>query len=125
MNAVRRPRFRSALGLAAGLMLAAAVAGCATTGAGAEGETVLIVENNLLPPTSLTVRAIPDSGTRLLVGLVDPGETARLRFRAGMSGQYRFVAEAGGGQSVVSNPISVVRGDTLRWDIRSNIVTPE
>jgi heme/copper-type cytochrome/quinol oxidase subunit 2 len=112
-----------------GLLLLLAVTGlgaCASggMGAGGAGNTVLRVENNLIPATSLSIYAVPEVGTRTLVGVVDPSSTATLRFNASAAGgQYRFVAETTAGNEIASNPITVSSGATIRWDLTANIAT--
>ena len=85
---------------------------------------MLRVENNLIPPTSLSVYAVPEVGSRSLVGAVEPGATATLRFNpmAG-TGQFRFVAETTAGNEIASNPVTISPGATVRWDVSANIAT--
>lgn len=105
------------------MLLVAATAACASTADGGERSTVVVVENDLVPSYALTIYAIPDAGSRRLVGHVDPRETATLRFNPFGTGQYRFVAETTAGDEIVSNPITFSPGATLRWDLNANIVT--
>ncbi len=93
---------------------------------GAEApDTTLVVENSLIPSVSLTVYAMPASrpGSRSLVGSVNPGATTTLRFNPIDGGQYQFIAEIPLGNDIVSNPVSFSPGETIRWDLRSNILT--
>lgn len=101
----------------------AAAGGCATTGEAGEGSTVVIVQNDMVPSYALSIYAVPEVGSRRLVGHVDPRETATLRFNPLGSGQYRFVAETTAGSEIVSNPISFSPGATIRWDLNANIAT--
>jgi hypothetical protein len=103
--------------------LGACASGGATSGGG-QGGTALEVRNNLIPPTSVSVYADPEIGSRRLVGVVQPGATRVLRFDpTAASGQYNFVAETTSGQELVSNPITFSSGASLRWDLSSNLVT--
>lgn len=116
----RRSRIWTALGA---LMLVASIGACASTGEGAEGETTLIVENDLIASSALTVYAVPEVGSRSLIGTVAAGETKTLRFTPfGAGTQYQFMAETTAGGDLVSHPISFSPGATLRWNIDANIV---
>lgn len=104
------------------MLLVTATAACASTAEGGEGSTVVVVQNDLMPSYALSIYAVPDVGSRRLVGHVDPRETATLRFNPFGTGQYRFVAETTAGNEIVSNPISFSPGATLRWDLNANII---
>ena len=109
---------------AVALLLAAGVGGCASAGTGSGGDTAIVVENNLVPSSAMSVYALPDQGGRRLIGSVSPGETRTLRFDVfGVGGQYRFVARTTGGSDLVSNPVTIEAGDTVRWSLASNIAT--
>lgn len=108
----------------------AGLGACAPGAAGAGGgNTTVRVENNLIPPTSLTVSAVPSGGTRRVLGSVSPNATATLRFNAVRAAdQYRLVAQAASGAEIVSNPVTFSPGATVQWDLRSNVakvVTPD
>lgn len=108
------------------IFLGMALGACASggMGVGGEGSTALEVRNNLIPPTSLSIYAVPDIGSRRLIGVVQPGATRTLRFDpAGGSGQFRFMAETTEGRDIVSNPISFSTGVTITWDVNANLAT--
>lgn len=107
------------------LVLPLLVAACASTRENAPGSEVSVrVENDLIPPTTLSVYAIPESGSRQLLGVVRPSQTQTLTFRPSFPGQFQFVAETTGGQEIVSNTISLGQGDGAVWSINSNIIVP-
>ena len=109
--------------IALAALFGAGLSACASMGGGgAEGNTTLVVENTLAPSTSLTIYALPEVGSRSMVGLVDPQETARLTFNSMSAGTYRFMARTTSGQELVSHPITVSPGQTIEWDVRANIV---
>ena len=114
-------------GVMRGLMLvlvAVGVAACASTSAGGEGSTTLVVNNDLIPPSVLTIYAVPETGIRTRVGTVASSETVSLNFNPSGAGlQYRFLAETVGGNDIVSNPVTFSRGATIRWDLSANIAT--
>lgn len=116
-------RFAALLALLLSTALASA---CATAGQGeasAEGGAMIRVQNNLIPPTSLTVYAVGETGTRRLLGSVSPNSTQTLRFEPGAGGQYRILARTTSGQEILSNPVSVRSGEGIRWDVQANIAT--
>ena len=112
--------------LMAGVAAAFALSGCASTGGGAGGAGSVGVEvnNDLQPPTAITVHAQQtDGGARRLVGNVSPGSMRRLSFNPSAGGQYVLIARTTGGREIVSNPITLSAGDSVRWNLSSNLVT--
>lgn len=121
MNARERYRIGGAL-LTIFALLGLGSCAAAGTAGGGEGDTVVVVENNLIPATSLSVYAVPDAGVRRLVGIVNPSATATLRFNpTATAGQYRLLAETTAGAELVSNPITFSPGATIEWDVSANI----
>ena len=111
---------RSLLAIALGLVLAACAAG--GSGPATQGSTALEVQNNLIPPIALSIYAVPEFGSRRLIGQVQPGATRVIRFDPSSGGgQFRFAAEASFGREIVSNPVTLARGDSIRWDLSANI----
>ena len=115
--------------VAAGLLLVG-LGGCAGAGLGARagtsagGATMLMVENNLAVPTTLSIYAVPEVGTRIFVGTVTSSANATLRFDPiGAAGRYRLVAETTTGAEIVSNPISFSPGATIRWNLSANLAS--
>lgn len=104
------------------LLAACAAGGTRSGGAPSEPEAVVEVHNNLLPRSSVTVRAISAAGTRTLLGSVSPGQTAVLRYeQPAFQGRYQFVAEADGGGPTVRSPGMVLRdGVRLVWTLQTN-----
>ncbi len=108
------------------LTLGVSLSACASggMGGGGEGSVAVEVRNNLIPPTSLSVYAVPDIGSRQLVGVVQPGATRTLRFNPlGSGGQYQFMAETTEGRDIVSNPLTISIGATITWDVNANLAT--
>lgn len=118
-----RPLLRSfaALFVIAGVLGASACASAGTRPAGA-GNTTLRVQNNLVPATPLNVYAVTDAGERTHLGLVSPGATASLRFDTQVGDRLRFVAEPATGAPIMTTPLGVSPGRTLRWDVNANVV---
>lgn len=108
------------------LALIVGLAACASAprGGGAGGVAVR-VENNLIPPTTLTVWAHPQVGVRSMVGVIQPSTTKTLYFEpSSVAGQYVFVAETTTGQAIRSNPVGLSGpGGTVVWDVSANLAT--
>lgn len=117
-------RFGAARGLML-ILIGLLIAGCSSaTREGRGSEVRLTVENNLIPPTTLSVFAIPEVGSRRLVGVVRPGETTTLAFSGRTAESYRFAAETTTGREIVSNTITLAPGSSAIWDVSANIAVP-
>lgn len=109
------------------LLLLCLLPACALAGSGDgedAGRLAVRVENNLIPPTSLSVFAVSDLGARRLAGVVRPGETTTLSFPGEVAEQYRFSAETAGGREIVSDPVTLGPGDLVVWDVSANLIVP-
>jgi hypothetical protein len=116
-------RFAALLALLLSTALASACATATQGEASAEGGAQIRVQNNLIPPTSLTVYAVGETGTRRLLGSVNPNSTQTLRFETSAGGQYRILARTTAGREILSNPVTVRSGEGIRWDVQANIAT--
>jgi hypothetical protein len=118
----RRPTLR----LAALLLLLPLLSGCALLrGSGKFEEATVVVENNLITSSSVTVYLFTALGARTLLGSVPPGSTRSLRYRAPeISGRYRLVAriDREAGTETNSPGFALSSGETLWWDLRRNTV---
>jgi hypothetical protein len=105
------------------LVLIAALAGCASNARGSRTNTVnVMVENSTV--SFITVWAVPQNGTRVRVGDVPANQTVTLSFSPVLPGPYIFVAEQlSGSRIAASNPVSPLAGETVRWNLTSNIAT--
>lgn len=121
------PRFRLSV-FAMALLAVVVLSACASSGRMGEGDAgptaaTVVVNNNLTVPTSLTVHLVPENGVRRLLGNVTPGETQRLTVSGALAGgRYRLLARTTGGADLVSDPFSLSEGETVTWDLQSNIV---
>jgi hypothetical protein len=111
------------------LIPAIMLAACASAGSGrTEGATVpvdVVVKNNLLLPTDLTIYAVSSDGHRTLLGSVHPQDSATFSFKpVAFSEQYRLLAIRSGRRSIRSEPFSVVSTNTGRitWTMIPNII---
>lgn len=82
------------------------------------------VENNLVPPTSLTVWIISDAGGRQMLGSVSPRDTNVLDADIGRLGsEYRLVGETTAGNEVASRPFVITESTaTVTWDLTANTI---
>src|SRR5688572_12471973 len=86
--------------------------------------TYIIVQNNLVPSTTVAIYASPSGGVQREVGTVPPSTTDTLRFNPlGGSGPYQFVAQVVGGQAFVRNQSVVTPGSRLEWNLSANVLT--
>lgn len=114
-------RFRNLLLVLLPILLVA----CASTSELPAGsEITLRVENDLIPPTTLTIHAVTETGSRRLVGVVRPSQTTTLNFAEVGTSQYRFVAETTTGNEIISNTITLGAGDEAIWSMNSNVLIP-
>ena len=107
------------------VLVMTALAGCASAPAGgAANEVAVRVNNNLIPPTSLSVYMVPEVGARRLLGTVPPGSNRTLRYNpVGVGGTYRLVGETVGGTDIPSTPFSLTGAGVVNWDVQSRIAT--
>ncbi len=122
----RRPSlFQSAH---AAILLGVALVGCAS-GPRRNPDTdpraiAIEVDNNLIPASALTVWAVPDGGTQMLVGNVGPSERKTLRYLPTTRAlNFRLRARMTGGQDRLSNPITMIEGARVTWNVQSNLAT--
>lgn len=111
------------------LLAPAVISGCATGGeaapmAEAAAGVTVEVENTVVPPTSLVVYMVPSTGTRQMLGTVDPNSSQTFRFSAAATPErYRLVGETTAGTDLVSREFTVTGDITgLTWDVELNTV---
>jgi hypothetical protein len=118
-----RTAARSALAVAAALVMGACASGHTQPGNGHEARTVIHLTNDLTPPADVSVYAVGKGGFRQLLGDLPPN--SHKVFRLGSSihpgDSYRIVAERNGGRAVVSQPITATNQDLMiDWDLQAN-----
>jgi hypothetical protein len=91
-----------------------------------EDRTVQVtVENNLQPPTAVTVYIGEQIGTRRTLGDVGSLDTRTFSYEpATRTGTYRLVARTTAGAELVSDPITLYAGESVRWQLRGNVIVP-
>lgn len=95
------------------------------TGEGAEpenGQATVVVDNDLLPSSSVSVWLVWESGRQVLVGAVGPGQRRELEyaFPRGVA-NFRFRARPTGGDEIVSNTFSLYPRARVHWALRANV----
>jgi hypothetical protein len=120
-----KSRILRKLGLAAAVV---ALSACASSGTGggagdaaAGGDAVAVtVNNDLVPPSTLTVWMVPETGARRRLGSLTPNATQTFNFSPGVRAmEHRLVAESTGGSDVTSNPFVLDAVSGLRWNVSS------
>lgn len=114
------------LALSVSALTACASGGGAATDEALPGEGVAVqVENNLIPPTSLTIWLVSTTGARELLGTVSPSETKTLAAtEARFGGDYRLVAETTAGRELASREFFVGDDTTgVEWDLNANMIS--
>lgn len=105
-------------------------AGCASSGStAAEADAAdpnavaITVVNDLVPPATITIYAVPETGSRRRLGTVTPNGRQTFTFSpVDVAGEYRLVAEHVGGGSTSSNPVVLSGVSTLNWSLSSPAV---
>lgn len=105
--------------------LALALSACAS-GSGASTDDAsaidVVVDNNLVPSTQVTVWAIPETGTQIRLGNVAPGQQGTLRYTPRTNAlSYRLRAQTTAGRDIFSNPINLVGANQVSWNLQTNI----
>lgn len=123
--------FRSTL-LAASLIALSSCASSGTTGgddaaAVVSGDAVAVrVSNDLVPPATITVWMVPETGGRRRLGTVTPNGQETFSFSPGVrSMEHRLLAEVTGGAEHQSNPFDLVAATAVRWSVSAPNVSIE
>ena len=98
---------------------------CATNPAsGPQIDLSIRVNNNLIPPTSLTIYLVPRAGIERNLGSIVGSGRHTLNYRGlRLSGEYQLVARTSRDTSMGS-PIMVLDNVTgIDWDLQRNYVT--
>ena len=113
--------------LTAGVVLLAAAA-CASGGGaqtgGTQGQLDIRINNNLIPPRTLTIYLVPRSGMEKNLGdLIGSGiRTVSYRGLA-LQGEYQLVARVVGAErAVFSNIVVLDKVRLIDWDLQRNFV---
>lgn len=122
---MRKPKLvRSAVVVAAALGCTA----CATSGTGGDtgdpaqqggGDAVaLAVDNDVVPPASVTVYVVPESGGRQRLGVVNASASQTFNYRPpSPSMQFYLSGEVVGGSDVRSDDFNLVDASRVEWSV--------
>lgn len=113
------------------LLLAVGAAACSSssqTGADttpSAGQGVAFqVTNDLVPPTSITVWLVPETGSRRRLGTLDPNGAQTFTYSPGdRSMDFRLQVEATDGRNVSSQPFTLQGATSVRWGPSSTVAT--
>jgi len=121
--ATSRAAIRSALAVAAALVLGACASGHTHADGGHEPRTVIHLTNDLTPPADVSVYAVGQGGVRQLLGDLPPNSHKVFRLNSSIhpGTTYHIVAERNGGRPVISQPITATSQDLMiDWDLQGN-----
>jgi len=94
-----------------------------STGEVIESGVAVRVNNDLTPPTTLTVGLLPNTGVVDLIGTVSPSDAKTLTFMPRVpAGPYRLQAETSMGTVIMSREFVLGNSDRIEWDLSSNTV---
>lgn len=124
---------KSTMRTAFAVLAAITMAGCAgnAAGNGAPDDTAgeflrVVVENDGTIPTQIRVYLVSRDGPEALVGSLSTLGTETLSTRVPeISGTYTLRAEGGTGYVLRSPRVTLRGNETIRWDMRQNLVRLE
>jgi hypothetical protein len=108
-------------------ILGCAAGSAASTSGGpspADDRVIIVqVNNNLTPPSVVTVRVEAVSGARIVLGTVPPGVKRPLRFKESMfATEFQLVAVQADGTTVTSRTFQLYPQAVVFWSLRDNMV---
>jgi len=85
--------------------------------------TPISVNNNLIPPTTVSVSLVPRAGIDRNLGEVFSARTTTLHY-VGMplQGEYYLIAEVANGRRFTSTIIVLTNATKIYWDLQRNFV---
>lgn len=113
--------------MAVALVLVAVTTACAgkmaRSDAVREGVSIR-VNNNVIPPTSLTVYAVSETGSRQILGSVSPSGAKTFSYDpvALSSSRFRLLARTTTGAELVSQPFTLTGTTGLEWEVNTNSI---
>ncbi len=97
------------------------VAGCASAPKGATTAVDVHIENNLIPPSMVTVYFVPEAGIERMIGTVIPSTRKVLQYKGLQPvGEYRLVARATNNSNVVSSVVVMDNVAAIEWSLATN-----
>ena len=105
-------------GLLAGSLF---VLACASTSRGPTAAVDVHIENNLIPPSMVTVYFVPEAGIERMIGTVVPSTTKILQYKGLQPvGEYRLVARGTNNSNVVSSVLVMDDVAAIQWSLATN-----
>ena len=106
-----------------------ATAACASGGAqpatgGTQGQLDIRINNNLIPPRTLTIYLVPRSGIEQNLGDIFGSGMKSVSYRGlALKGEYQLVARVVGAEvAVFSNIVVLDKVRLIDWDLQRNFV---
>jgi hypothetical protein len=95
-----------------------------TTGTGTQRQLDIRINNNLIPPRTLTIYLVPRSGIEQNLGDLIGSGVRTLSYRGlALQGEYQLVARVVGAErAVFSNIIVMDKVRLIDWDLQRNFV---
>ena len=87
----------------------------------AEHYVPVLIENDLISRSDVTIRMIAANGASTVLGGTAPGRSGRFSFNDPMfSGSYRLTAETGDGRTIESRRFTLFPGAAVLWRLQRN-----
>ena len=97
---------------------------CASTQSGPQTAVDVHIDNNLIPPSMITVYFVPEAGIERMIGTVVPATKKVLQYKGLRPvGEYRLVARGTNNSNVVSNVVVMDNVAVLEWSLATNYLT--
>jgi len=94
---------------------------CASTQKGPTTAVDVHIENNLIPPSMVTVYFVPEAGIERMIGTVVPSTTKVLQYKGLQPvGEYRLVARGTNNNNVVSSVVVMDNVAVIQWSLATN-----
>ena len=107
--------------LAIALLLASACTTTKTSSEMARQLVPVIVDNDLVNRSDVTVRMMASDGSSSLLGGASPGSTGEYTFSDRVfAGQYHLEAETGDGRTIRSRDFTLFPGAAVLWELNRN-----
>lgn len=106
--------------------LAGMTAGCFgfLGGGGPETTATVVVNNDVDPPTALTIELRRSGGDTERLGTVPAGEERTMSYSSSdLQGSYQLVALQSSGAAVTSREFTLFEDAQVRWQLRTNTLT--
>src|SRR5688572_23700953 len=100
------------------LTAAFALTGCASTPKGPQTAVDIYIDNNMIPPSTITLYFVPEAGIERMIGTVVSGAKKVLQYKGLQPvGEYRLVARGTNNSNVVSSVIVMDNVAAIEWSL--------